>query len=430
MGGLPLIPQGDPSEMVLVAFLSTALSTLSSVIRIALGAFPLVYEEGLRERTGIRVLVVLLGYLALTGLYALMMLRLQSVAFYLTTLVTFSLIMVGVVAAIHYLFDVRWLVAVFAGTAGYTVQNLASGVDEVASVLATGHGILGFSDARYFVCYLVVSALVYVPYWMLFVRAVRRAGVSLVRDRSIVVLMFLAMAVVIGFDLIIKNLTDWYAIGVGMVLPLRIIHGLACVFVLWLLYVLLVRSSLQVDVAVQRRITEERDRAYELSRKSIEVVNARLHDIRHSVLHLLDEADPNLDRSTLAEVSRQISVYDSRVHTGNDALDTVLSEKSLSCSQQGITLTCVADGHALSFMPAGETYTLFEELLDSAVDTGTTSVSLTVRQSKGVVSIHVECDGKGGSPVVPPDAFRIAVRHGGSVTVIGRCVDVVLMDGE
>lgn len=45
----------------------------------------------------------------------------------------------------------------------------------------------------------------------------------------------------------------------------------------------------------------------------------------------------------LDEIERSIQIYDSTIETGNEVLDTVLTEKSLYCEQHQITMTCVAD---------------------------------------------------------------------------------------
>ena len=61
-------------------------------------------------------------------------------------------------------------------------------------------------------------------------------------------------------------------------------------------------------------------------------------------------------------------IYDAMVETGNEILDTVLTEKSLICEARGITLTCVADGECLSFMDAVDIYAIFGNALDNAIE--------------------------------------------------------------
>ncbi len=49
-------------------------------------------------------------------------------------------------------------------------------------------------------------------------------------------------------------------------------------------------------------------------------------------------------------------------------LDVILTEKGLRCNGKGIKLTCVADGSAISFLSEADTYSLFGNLLDNAID--------------------------------------------------------------
>jgi len=90
-------------------------------------------------------------------------------------------------------------------------------------------------------------------------------------------------------------------------------------------------------------------------------------------------------------------VCDSTVKTGNDALDTILTEKSLLGEREGIDLSCIADGKALSFMNPAEIYSLFGNAIENAMDAVTQLedpeqrvVSLAVRRVAGMVSIHME----------------------------------------
>ena len=63
-----------------------------------------------------------------------------------------------------------------------------------------------------------------------------------------------------------------------------------------------------------------------------------------------------------------IMIYDSCVRTGNEALDVILTEKSLICEKNGITLTCMADGRVLRGIDATDLYSIFGNLLDNAIE--------------------------------------------------------------
>ena len=201
-----------------------------------------------------------------------------------------------------------------------------------------------------------------------------------------ITMMAVVILMVIGFDLIIKSLCEM-GIPVAYAVCLRFVHGFICIFTVWMEYELLVNRKLASE-----RDTTERERQYQ-SRESIEAINIKCHDLRHQIRALAD-GGAVVDPAALADVAREVDVYDAAVHTGNEALDTILTEKSLVCQREGITLTCVADGAALDFMAPADIYALFGNALDNAIEAARRasrrSISLVVRRAMGVTSICVE----------------------------------------
>ena len=90
-------------------------------------------------------------------------------------------------------------------------------------------------------------------------------------------------------------------------------------------------------------------------------------------------------------------IYDSIVKTGNEVLDTVLTEKSLLCEKEHITMTCVADGSKLGFMDAVDLYTIFGNALDNAIESALTIpdperrvIAVTVYTRSSLLLIQLE----------------------------------------
>ena len=70
----------------------------------------------------------------------------------------------------------------------------------------------------------------------------------------------------------------------------------------------------------------------------------------------------------IKEVEESIKIYEAIVKTGNEVLDTILTEKSLYCKERGIVVSCVADGELLSFLHTMDLYSLFGNALDNAIE--------------------------------------------------------------
>ena len=68
-----------------------------------------------------------------------------------------------------------------------------------------------------------------------------------------------------------------------------------------------------------------------------------------------------------SEAERAVSIVDRFAHTGNEVLDTVLTEKALDCATRSVNINTVADGKALAFLEPADLYALFAGLLDGLI---------------------------------------------------------------
>ncbi|HJA29438.1 MAG TPA: GHKL domain-containing protein [Candidatus Olsenella pullicola] len=361
----------------------------------------------------------------------------------LVQLAIFSAVLLACVGAVSVLFETSVWVALFCSTAGYTVQNLASGIGELALALLPLAGVDASSPWVALATWVVTAVATFVPCHLLVARKIDQEGLSQVEDRSMLAMMAVVSLVVIGFDLTIKLLAE-VGLRVGFVVVLRLFHALACVFTLSMEYVLLYRRHLEQDMAATERLLAERERQYQMSRENIEAINVKCHDIKHQI-RTLAGGGAAVDARVLDDIEREVSVYDSSVKTGNEALDTILTEKGLLCERRGITLTCIADGSALAGMAPADLYALFGNALDNAIeavigldDPTRRSITLSVRSVVGVAAIHVEnyCDdtlvmGADGLPVTTKgdranhgfgtrSMRQIAERYGGSFSAVAE----------
>lgn len=292
-------------------------------------------------------------------------------------------------------FEMSPWAAVFCATAGYSLQNLASGLGETVGLVLIAKGVPGIVPGENAWLTATSCAVTYAVAYLLFIGRIESKGLEGQRSPAMLAMIVVVMFGIIGFDLILK-----YVVTVSLPLPvvfcLRAFHVLICVFVIIAEVELVVVRQLSSEKAATERLLAEQNRQYQLSRENIEAINIKCHDLRHQIRSLAT-GDKAVDKAVLENVAQEIDVYDSKVRTGNDALDTILSEKSLLCESRKITLTCVADGAALDFMAPADLYALFGNALDNAIeavehmdDRTRRSISLIVRRRAGVVTVHIE----------------------------------------
>ncbi|MBE7702330.1 sensor histidine kinase [Oerskovia sp. Sa1BUA8] len=123
-----------------------------------------------------------------------------------------------------------------------------------------------------------------------------------------------------------------------------------------------------VEVEAMNRMLRSQHEQYLQSKRNIDIVNRKYHDLKHFVTAIRTENDPEAKATYLDRLEESIRGYGAQVQTGNPVLDTILTAKTAQCAELGITLTCVVDGAALSFMDAMGLSALFGNALDNAIE--------------------------------------------------------------
>lgn len=136
---------------------------------------------------------------------------------------------------------------------------------------------------------------------------------------------------------------------------------------------------------------------YKISQESIALVDQKYHDLKHQIELLRSEVGTEEKLAYLDQMEQEIRVYETQNKTGNKVLDTILTTKSLQCQNQGISLTCVADGNEIDFMHPMDISALFGNALDNAIesvkklnDPEKRLIHVSLARQKNFVKIRVE----------------------------------------
>lgn len=256
----------------------------------------------------------------------------------------FVLVLLSCIPLSRMVFELRKWDAIFCCTAGYVLQNTAHLLWQAIEPLALG----GAEHSQ----------------------AASTLGQLLV---------FL-LAAAVAYATFVRRIREQHLEGSG---DARVLFAV-CVVIL---------ANITLDT-VTRRLAENERRQYQLSKDTIEAINQRCHGIKHQIRHW--QANGAADAKFLEGVSDLVSIYDAGIKTGNAALDTILTEKSLVCRNEGITLTATVDGRSLSFMDEADIYSLFGNALDNAIealrrvsDPDRLILDVSTRTAGGMVDIQV-----------------------------------------
>lgn len=260
-----------------------------------------------------------------------------------------------------------------------------------------------------------IHVLVYAAAYFLIIRRLPQQGRLRVTVRSACVTFAMVLLIALGLNYIYKtNAHDSdLSYNIGLAFDLC-----CCIFLLWIQLEQRRAFEFFTQFETERRLRLQSLEQYEHSRTNVALINQKCHDLKHQLAALRLEKDPSVREQGLQDMERAVLIYDAVAKTGNEVLDTVLTEKSLICEQDHISWTCMVDGALLGFMSAVDLYTLFGNALDNAIessrdieDTEKRIVCVTVREQNGMVLIQIqnyydhEIVSKDGLPVTTkPDA--------------------------
>lgn len=107
---------------------------------------------------------------------------------------------------------------------------------------------------------------------------------------------------------------------------------------------------------------------YKLAVDNSEALRKEMHDMKHYVMALKNEDDPQKRAEVLDDMEQAIAIQESFMNTGNQVLDVILTTKSLQCQKKKITLNAMVDGDLLTGIHVKDICSLFGNLIDNAIE--------------------------------------------------------------
>lgn len=281
-------------------------------------------------------------------------------------------------------FDDSYWRILFFSVAAYIIQNMVYMTELIVQSLLYPKGESPALHLTVILLNLVALTLTY----LLLARRLTSHWVD-VDNRSLLAFTVIAL-------LIVNILNYWTYSFAYLSLATYIYQFICCVLLLIVQFGIFDRSLIVQEHAVMEQIYKEKEQQYRLSQENIDIINRKCHDIKHQIALLRHSRTPAEQEEGLREMERAVMIYDTTVQTGNQILDTLLTEKSLQCEKHCINISCLVDGQLLRFMDNTDLYSLFGNALDNAIEhlldeaKENRIVTLSVVQQAGCILISLD----------------------------------------
>ena len=297
-------------------------------------------------------------------------------------------------------YELNWVSVVFRGVAAYTTQHIAYQIFDLGMMtvsLALGHGSLtggaygsgkvneylpvimyragaqslaSESPMRYelftlfgYCLYAFIYTTVYTASRRFVSSKLKSSDKFELRNSS----MFVFVVLFAFFNVVITSVVTYYSGENDMMYAylLSFYNITCCLFVFYLMFEVIFKKQLERGYTIANRLLKQAEAQYAVAKENIELINLKCHDLKHQIREI---GSVSSGKEAIGEIEKMISIYDAGIRTGNEALDIILTEKSLYCNNRNIKLYCIADGSLLKFMSDSDLYSLFGNLLDNAIE--------------------------------------------------------------
>ncbi len=271
----------------------------------------------------------------------------------------------------------------FYGTAAYAVQHTIRNLARFVTSVAVLSGIW----LNVFI--LVFTALLFPLFYYFFVRKLKEDNADLLNNKYI----FIFAIVIIAFVFLLSLWVDRDGSGPTS----RLYAASCCILLLIIQFNLFEQSKIKRQKEEIERLLHNEQEYHLFSQENIDIINMKCHNLKHQIAAIRAMKDANVQREELKELEDAVLIYENTAMTGNRALDTLLTEKSLYCEKHEIRFSYLADVSALGALTETDLYSLLGNAIDNAIE-GTMKIkdkeqriiSLKIDCKHGVLKIHMD----------------------------------------
>ncbi|MGN0252396.1 MAG: GHKL domain-containing protein [Oliverpabstia sp.] len=316
-------------------------------------------------------------------------------------------------AVMRVCFQVKGKDILFAGVCGYAAQHIGFAAVMIFQELA---GLtLGFvQDLIFyrFLPYLLVDIIIY------FVLIKRYEGKSELRDKDIrmIILALVILLTVVFMSVLVDSYMFRNESGLLRNVLCKIYAIFCAALAIFIAFNLSRQNKIMHENEMMENMLHNLREQQKLSRETINIINIKCHDLKYRISKISKIEDLENQKEYIESVKNAVGIYDNIYQTGNDALDLVLTEKSLLCDEYNIKLSSMIDGSILNFIHTTDVYALFGNLLDNAIE----CVMKESDEEKRIISVniaqrnqgyHIHMDNYCGEEILFEDGLPVTTKE-------------------
>ena len=260
------------------------------------------------------------------------------------------------VVCMGFAFKMKVSALISACVAGYAVEHIAFHVAKIMMHYGFMNGVVLRPLSGRVTTELVIFPVIYLIFFLTLGRYAARRQSYKQADIWFTFLSIATIMLCIGMTRVVNMLREGNAVSVSLYAII------ACLMALIVQFVLSRAVALRHENETMSLLWQEERKQFELSKKTIDTINIKYHDLKHKL------RDMNLPPEEVKAIKDAVRVYGSRVKTGNEALDVLLTENVLRLGEEGITLTYTGNGADFGFMNDMDVYSLFGNAIENAIE--------------------------------------------------------------
>lgn len=141
-----------------------------------------------------------------------------------------------------------------------------------------------------------------------------------------------------------------------------------------------------IQTACRARELEQKQDYYQRQTDAGERVRAVYHDMKNHLLILERQGHTPQTIEMIRKLQQEIAEYEDYVHTGNQTLDIILTEKAALARKEHIAFSMAVDGSGMDFLDPLDISTIFGNALDNAME-----ASRRLAEEERVILVKAGC---------------------------------------